>query len=325
MGLTDEKPSFLKNPALTKDVAAGILATFAFFLSAMVIPVAGIAIGVFTPLPALVFYYRWGSPRGYWVPVGSAFAGGLLLHFLDIDRGIPYFLEMVAVGLFLGIGMRRQWSAEKVIGGAGLFVCMLGAVVFWASYTDSPGGLLQYLEEDLQRTVAATFQHYGTFNLEKDSLENAIRDALPTVVRLLPGISISSALVTCWLNVLVARRYCRLRAIELPSGPEWALWKAPEQFVWVVIAGGFSLLLPYAVSKAVALNLLVVLTTVYLFQGYAIAAFFFERWKLPRVLRAVIYSFFLLQQFATLAAALTGFFDVWLDFRRLSQKPASDV
>lgn len=310
---------------MNKDVAAGILATFAFFLSAMVIPVAGIVVCVFTPLPGLVFYYRWGSPRGYWVPGGSALAGGLLLHFLDLDQGLPYFLEMVVLGLFLGIGMRRQWSAEKVIGGAGLLVCMMGAAVFWASYTGSSGGLLQYLEEDLQRTVSAAFEHYGAFNVEKDSFENAIRDVLPTVVRLLPGISISSALVTCWLNVLVARRYCRLRAIELPPGPEWALWKAPEPFVWVVIVGGFSLLLPYAFSKALALNLLVVLTTIYLFQGYAIAAFFFERWKLPRVLRAVIYSFFLLQQFATLAAALTGFFDVWLDFRRLSQKPASDV
>lgn len=325
MGLSDEKPSVWQNHALKRDAAAGVLATLAFFLSAMVIPVAGIVIGVFTPLPTAVFYYRWGHPVGYCVPGSAALAGALLLHIFDVDQGIPYFLEMIAMGLFMGMGMHRQWSAEKIVASASLFVCLMGAAILSMSYTGGTGGLLQYLEEDLQRSVNATFDHYTTFSGEKDSIESAIRELIPTVLRLLPGITISSALVTCWLNMLLARRYCLLRSFPLPAGPSWTCWKAPEKLVWLVIASGFSFLLPHTVVQTVALNLLVVLATVYLFQGYAIAGFFFDRWRLPRALRAVIYALFLLQQFATLAAALMGFFDVWLDFRRLSQKAASDA
>lgn len=325
MGPTDEKPSFRRNLALRRDAVAAFLATLAFFLSAMVIPVAGVALGIFTPLPVVVFYYRWGAPLGFHVPCASALAGSAILHFLDIDRVIPYFLEMVALGLFMGVGLHKRWSAEKVIGGASSLICIMAVVVLWVSYDGNLTGLVGYLEEDLQRAVDAALLSYGSASLDKDSVEGTIRAVLPTVVRLLPGIFISSALVTCWLNVLAARRFCRLRGLPLPAGPDWTRWKAPEQLVWCVIAGGFSFLLPYASVKIAAMNLFVALATVYLFQGYAIAAFFFERWKLPRVLRAVVYAFFLLQQIATMAAALTGFFDVWLDFRHLSSKTATDA
>ena len=258
---------------------------------------------------------------GFHVPCGSAIAGSAILHFLDIDQGIPYFLEMVVLGLLMGMGLRKRWCAEKVIGGASLFICVMAAVFLWSSYDGSSGDLIRYLEADLQRTVDAAFLSYGAGSAEKASIESTIRELLPTVVRLLPGICASSALVICWLNVLAARRFCRQRGLELPAGSDWTRWKAPEHLVWAVILGGFSLLLPYASARIVAMNLLVALATVYLFQGYAIAAFFFERWKLPRILRAAVYAFFLLQQIATMAAALTGFFDVWLDFRRLSAKP----
>ena len=310
---------------MRRDAVAALLATLAFFLSAMVIPVAGVALGVFTPLPVLVFYYRWGAPAGFQVPCGSALVGGLILHFLDIDRGIPYFLEMVALGLFMGVTLQKRWSAEKVIGGAGALICILAALVLWITYDGNSADLVRYLEEDLQRTVDAAFSSYGSTGAEKESIEGTIREVLPTVVRLLPGICISSSLVTCWLNVLAARRFCRLRSLPLPAGPDWTRWKAPEHLVWGVITGGFAILLPYASIKITAMNLLVALATVYLLQGYAVAAFFFERWKLPRVLRAIIYAFFMLQQIATMAAALTGFFDVWLDFRRLSAKAATDA
>jgi uncharacterized protein YybS (DUF2232 family) len=88
----------------------------------------------------------------------------------------------------------------------------------------------------------------------------------------------------------------------------------------VSLEGGFLLFVPSSGLRFLAANVLLVLGTVYLFQGLAIAAFYFEKWKLPRFLRAVIYAFLLLQQFATLGVILVGLFDIWLDFRRLSRK-----
>jgi len=92
--------------------------------------------------------------------------------------------------------------------------------------------------------------------------------------------------------------------------------------VWIVILSGFALLLPVQQLQIIAMNALVVLGTIYLLQGLAIITFYFERWRLPRILQAIFYGFLVLQQFASLGAVLLGFFDIWFDFRRLSKKAA---
>jgi uncharacterized protein YybS (DUF2232 family) len=57
--------------------------------------------------------------------------------------------------------------------------------------------------------------------------------------------------------------------------------------------------------------------TIYFFQGIAIVSFYFEKKKLPRVLRFVLYSFIALQQIILLVVIGLGFFDIWLNFRKL--------
>lgn len=68
--------------------------------------------------------------------------------------------------------------------------------------------------------------------------------------------------------------------------------------------------------------MLIVMGTIFFFQGLAIAAFYFERWKLPFYVKGVIYAVVFLQQFASMAIAVLGLFDVWFDFRKLAKKPA---
>lgn len=309
---------------MRRDAAAGIAATLLFFLSVLVIPMAGIGVGILAPLPTLLFFYRWGSPLGLLVPGGSALIGGAILLFLHSGEAIPYFLEMLLLGLFLGTGMRRQWSSERIIGGAALLVSALGAFWFWMSYNGGANELFQYLEKDLRETITATLVQFGVFGTDKTALEGAMQEVVPLLARLLPGIAVSSSLIACWLNVLAARRFCRLHALPLPSGTEWPRWKAPEHLVWAVIVSGFCVLAPSAVSRILGLNILMTAGAIYLLQGFAVSAFYFEKWKLPVIFRAPFYALILLQQFATLGAALVGFFDMWFDFRRLSRKPAPD-
>jgi hypothetical protein len=75
----------------------------------------------------------------------------------------------------------------------------------------------------------------------------------------------------------------------------------------------------------VAMNVMMVLGTIYLFQGLSISAYYFQRWRLPGFFRGALYGFFFLQQFATLGVMLLGLFDLWFDFRRLSRKPVADA
>lgn len=284
----------------------------------------GMFVGIFTPLPTLLLYYRWGRPLGYFIPGGSLVVGVVLFSTLGLADSIPYFMAMLALGLLLGSAMRQGWSVERTIGVTSLLVFGLGVLVFALTHGTEAGSVFKGLEGELNEAITATFKQYGANTVEKRLLEQALHDVAPLVVRLLPGTALASALVVCWLNLLVAGRYCRVHNLPMPPWEPWSRWKTPEFLVWPVIGCGFLLLVPGDLPTIVSMNALLVFGVVYLFQGLAVVSFYFERWHLPRILRAIIYGFLLLQQFITLGAILMGLFDVWFDFRRLSRKSVSN-
>ncbi len=77
------------------------------------------------------------------------------------------------------------------------------------------------------------------------------------------------------------------------------------------------LLIPKISLKLLGTNGLLILMTIYFFQGIAIVAFFFDKKQLPRFLRIVLYSLIAVQQLLLLVVIGLGFFDVWLNFRKL--------
>lgn len=242
------------------------------------------------------------------------------MFFLGMGLSVPYLVEMLILGMFLAYGMRRRWPMEKTVGGASLLVFLLGILVFWLNSAGAPGGVFENIEGDLRTAVEVMLKQLGGDSAEKGVLEQSIRDVLPTMARLVPGAAFASALVVSWLNVLVALRYCRIQYLPLPPWRDWSRWKSPEALVWGVVACGFSLMLPLYPLRMTALNGLLVLSIIYLFQGMSVVSFYFERWKLPRFLQAVGYGILLMQQLVTFGTILMGLFDVWFDFRRISPK-----
>jgi uncharacterized protein YybS (DUF2232 family) len=323
MGLNSEFPAPLRNTLVAKELVLGATATLLFFLSVAMIPVFGIFAGVFTPLPTLLVYYRWGSPWAFWVPGGAAVLGYVLLAYLNLPQSLPYLLEMLLLGLLLGFGMRRNWSLERTVGIASLMVFALGTMVFLLTSEAGSESVGLQMERDLRETLTTILQQYGAATPDKQSVEEAFQKMLPFLLQLLPGAALSSTLMACWLNLVVAKRYCRIHQLPMPAWQEWRLWKAPDFLVWIVIAVGIALLLPFVFLKIPGLNLLMVVGVIYLFQGLAIVGFYFERWKLPKIIRAVLYTVILIQQFFTLGAMLMGLFDIWIDFRRLSREAAA--
>lgn len=303
----------------------GMVATLALFVSVVVFPVVGMVVGVFAPLPTVLSAYRWGFPIGFAVPGGSLILGLILFGYLGMMHSLPYLVEMLVLGLLLGAGMRRNWSLEKTVAVASLVAFSLGIQFMVLGSDGGLQGLMEGLEKDLKESLGILLQQYGATSLNRQQLEEVIQGVAPLLVRLLPGAILSSTVVACWLNLLVVKRYCRFHRLPLPDWPEWPLWKAPESLVWVVIGSGVLILTPVTAAKTVGLNGIMAVGIVFLLQGLAIAAFFFDRWRLPRMVRALLYVVILVQQFATLGAVLVGLFDVWFDFRRLSRPSAANA
>lgn len=296
--------------------------TLSLFLSFSFIPLAGFLFGILTPLPTVLALIRYGVHNGWLVPAVAGVTGTIFLFGFGMVHSIPYLLILLCMGAVVGYGMRQGWTAARVIGISALILFAASALVAVVAYVETDGELVRVLERDLESAISAAMKEFGGQSAETQALESALVAGVPLMVRIMPGISFCSAIGIPWLNLLIARRYCSRMGFEFCIRENLKCWKAPEILVWSVIASGLSLLLPWASLQYVALNVLIVLGSVYFLQGLAIAAFYFEKWNMPFFLRCLIYAILMLQQFASLGTAALGLFDIWFDFRKTAKQPA---
>ena len=299
-----------------------IVLTIGLFLSISFVPLAGFFAGLLTPAPTALAIIRRGLPTAWYVPGCAGVLGSLILCLLDSSHSIPYLLALIGMGAIIGYGSRNQWSPEKTIGVSSLLVIGIAGLFSILVFSETKGEMVRLIEQDLQGAISATLKQFGSSSLETQELERDLLDAVPLIVRIIPGVFISCTLGISWLNFLISRRFCRAVGIESCIREKLTLWKTPEFIVWFVIAGGLMSLLPMGDLKLLGLNLLIVIGTIYFFQGLAIVSFYFEKWKMPFFVKGFVYAVLFLQQFALMATAVLGLFDVWFDFRKLVKKPA---
>lgn len=296
--------------------------TLSLFLSITFIPLVGFFPGVLTPTPTALNTIRWGRPLSWVVPGCSGLIGAVILFWMEMSLNIPYFLGLLAMGIVLGQGIKSEWPVEKTVGLSTLVMVLMAGLLLLVAFVESGGEMVRLLEQDLRNTISHTFKQLGSSSPERQELERMLLDVVPLMVRVIPGVLIASTLAVSWLNLLVSRRYCRAAAMESCIREKLTLWKAPEPLVWFVIGAGLMLLVPVDQIWVLGLNLLIVLGSVYFLHGLAIVTFYFDKWKVPFIARGLIYALMFLQQFAAIATAALGLFDIWFDFRKLVKKPA---
>lgn len=290
-------------------------AFFGFFslalsLAASLIPVVGIALSIFIPLPLILLSLRRGLFGG---AMGLLFLF-LLLHFSSsLPRAISLLLEFGGVALVLGEGIRREWKSERAVllatllGGAGTFLLLIfHMVILRVSLSGLIGKeVLGRLEE-----IRGVWERMGPSPISWSSLQDFFLRSYPALLFL--GILLGAT-----LNYYLAQRIRRLGRLEAkrPSVP-FSSWSIPDSWVWGFILGLLLYLLPDP-CKQVGLNLLLAFLGVYLLQGIAISSALFRRWRFPFALQVPIYLLSFMQPFLLLFIAGIGIFDTWLNFRKV--------
>lgn len=314
-------PPALRFASAGRECFFHVLLTLSLFLSISFVPVAGFLTGILTPLPTALALIRFGSPGAWLVPGLAGFAGLIILYGLDMAHSIPYLCAMLGMGIVLGYGTKNMWASEKVIGLSCLVVVAMSTLLVALTYIETKGELIRLLEEDLRSAISAALTQFGTPSAETLEMESSLLAAVPLIVRIMPGITVACTLCISWLNMLVARRYCRAGGRTEYIRDDWTRWQAPEILVWVLIGSGLALLIPGSGLKFPALNALVVLGSIYFLQGLSVASFYLGKWKFPAIFRGLIYAILVMQQIASIAIAIVGLFDMWFDFRRMTKKP----
>ena len=176
-----------------------------------------------------------------------------------------------------------------------------------------------YVEKNLEYTLTL----YKDMGMPDETISMIRRSADQIqyiLMRIIPGIAAVSILFITWANILMSNTLFLSHGLPYSDFGQLNRWKTPDFLVWGVIGAGAMLLIPEKGLKTIGINVLLILFVIYFFQGIAIVAFFFEKKQLPRLLRIIIYSLIGFQQIILLFIVGIGFFDVWLDLRKLNAK-----
>jgi len=301
-----------------KEIIKGIGITSLVFGICVFIPFLGFIISLLIPIPILFYRLKLGRKNGSLVAAGTFLVISFFLESFSFD--IFFFALLIVLGLALGEMFERKLSIEKTI----LYACLAlwaaaAATLFFASFAfgiQITTLILNFVGKNLELSLV----FYEKMGVPQEHIQ-MIQDSSDLIqyamVRMIPGTATAAVLFVAWSNLLVARPVLSAAKIHFPDFGSLNTWKAPEQLVWAAIICGIMLLVPEKGIRILGLNGFMILMTIYFFQGIAIVSFFFDKKDIPMLLRVILYCFIGMQFFLILLVIATGFFDMWLDFRKL--------
>jgi uncharacterized protein YybS (DUF2232 family) len=305
---------------MAKDIVNGVLITSLFFLVSVFIPIVGFVGALFVPLPILFYRLKLGRKTGSLIPLISGLI--LIIAIGDMSTDIIFFGGLLLLGFILGELIEFNLSIEKTLlyaSGGVLLSGLIGLIIFSLISGD---GILTVVSKYVAKNLELTLALYRGMGMSEENVQlisRSLNQIGHVLVTILPALVTMSTLFIAWTNILMAKPILKRRSLFYPDFGPLQLWKAPEILVWGVIGCGLALFIPIAAVKVIALNGLLILMTVYFFQGIAIVSFYFEKKQFPRVIRFFLYALIALQQLILLAVIGLGFFDMWVNFRRLGK------
>ena len=310
--------------SVLKDTISGIALTTLLSSIAISIPIIGFVCLLLLPQSAIFYRLRLGRKPGLAV-IGAPILL-ILLFSGEFFADAAFLFGMLGLGFSMGECLERRLPLEKTVGYACGAVVMAGffALMIYANMMNV--GIITWVSDYISKNLQMTVVLYEKMGMPEESIrmiEASMAQITYVLVRILPSLIVAGLLFAGWLNLLAARGLFGRFQMAYADFGSLNRWKAPDFLVWVVIAGIAMVLIPSTALKVLGVNCLVVLMTVYFFQGIAVMAFYFEKKGIPRFLRGLIYAFIAIQQFLLLVVVGLGFFDVWANFRRIDDAPTN--
>ena len=309
---------------ISKDIISGIAIIGLIFTASTYLPIIGFFFSLFIPLPILFYRSKLGRTTGIIVYILSIIIMIVMTGSISLD--IFFFAELLLLGFVLSELFEMRLSIEKTISYACASVLITGIVILFFYSNLSNTGIYTLASEYISRNLELTMAMYESLGVPEESIHvisNSMEKIHYVLIRIIPAMLISLTLFVSWTSLLIAKPLFEAKNIFFPDFDSLKLWKAPEFMVWLFIGCGVMLILPENSFKILGLNGLIILLTIYFFQGIAIVSFYFEKKNVPRIFRIFLYSVLALQQLVLLSVIGLGFFDMWLNFRRLGIKKES--
>ncbi|WP_321492432.1 DUF2232 domain-containing protein [uncultured Desulfobacter sp.] len=308
-------PLSITHPVFIRETLTGIIFCLLIYGVVFAFPLLGVFVLLFLPLPVLFYRLKLGRNSGAVIAAASFLILVLMAKGLAFDT--LYFGLLLATGLILGECLERHMSIQKTMG---LTALMATCAVFAALmvYTTSQGRSLSAIMTDyMNQSLSIAKQLSTELGMDQDKTQRLISSMMIVT----PAMFMISFTTTLWLNIMIIRKLLKRKGVIIKSIEHLNHYKAPDMLVWVVIGCAVTLMIPSSPVRIVGINGLLVLMLVYFFQGIAVVSFFFQQKNTPMALKGLFYFMIAIQVYVLILVIGLGFFDNWIDFRKLSASP----
>lgn len=304
--------------ALSKDVITGVAVSSAIFAVILLVPFVGFFFSLLLPLPVLFYRARDGRRTAGLIAALTITVMAVMFGGVSID--LLFFAGFLLIGLVLGELFDWHLPVEPTVAiatAAALVTGFVGLLVYCAVAGRGPVAVTtEYVAANLHLTL----ELYKKMGVSEDTLHNisgSFAQIQYVLVRIMPALAAATALFVTWTTLLLSRSVFARRDLAYPAFGSLNRWKAPEPLVWGAIASGLLMFLPIRGLKIIGINGAIMMMVIYFFQGIAIVSFFLDKKRLPPMFRFFLYSLIAVQQLLLLLVIGCGFFDIWLNFRKL--------
>ncbi|CAM3808135.1 YybS family protein [Alkalicoccus chagannorensis] len=257
----------------------GIMLSAVFLLLMLVslfIPIAGLVLMFFVPVPMALFTYKYGWPRG-------AVAASVLLLLLAVVLG-PYAPAVVLLFAVPGIvfgALYQKGEQPFAVYGGGVVALVSGITLTYVGVLLLTGtDPIEQFQESLAESLETTDEMMNLDSEEEVEQMTAWIDDLQTSA---PAMFVIIGGVAGIIMQTAAAYFLRRRGASVPRFPPVREWSLPKPFIWYYLA---VLILSFinisegqeGMLHTVSANLSPVMEGLMLIQGIAFI-FFFCHWK----------------------------------------------
>ena len=289
-------------------------------LVSVYVPIIGMFAEFFCAVPLAVLTARQGAGKGL---------SALVVTFILLSMLISPILAM-RLALSFGIcGVVLGWCIRKNFGAVRIFLSTL--IVASAAQVLTLALLIVVMDVNLINTQIEmaresfdeSFSMYEAMGVEPARINEAkeqVEPILQTLVFLMPTLIMLTALINTLAVWFTAKWIFPKLQMKIPTMPPFAEWRFHVLFFYNAIIGGLGMYWGFTRGWTeiyeISLNLLVVSVIIGLVQGLSLLSFVFDRYKISKFMRRVVYVLLLLNMFFLQLVAITGLVDMLFDYRK---------
>ncbi|MDN4608912.1 DUF2232 domain-containing protein [Sporosarcina highlanderae] len=311
----------MQDPSKKIKYGAMMIALFTILLAgAFFIPLIGLLIMIFLPLPIILYRLREDRSSTALVVLST----GILALLLGGLTLLPFVLGFVVLGFLIAEFIVLGKSKLYIFMGSGLFLIVVGiltylvlALFFEVNIIDSLMAMLKESEEQFKASLN------GFSALPKGS-ENVVAEAFMLYRSSIPAVFILSVYVFTFIVVILNFMLLQRLGHDVPKFPPFRGMKLPVITIFIY---GLFILLPFVTKMTpdsstylIYVNATIILRALLLLQGLALVHYLMFRMKLPGIV--TFFSTILALLFNPITILL-GILDIGVNIRAWIRKDNS--